>query len=174
MDWVTLTRQQVENDALPRVCMACGKPATCSLNETFSYSPDWVGWLYYAGYFPGVIAEHFFRKEMRVSCRYCHEHRNQWQILYWIAGIGWLLAGLLAAGIGYLVAIGIGSTSTDIGLGIGAGVGLLAWLIVVIYLYNTRVSFTATRITAADITFEGVADAFVKAVKDQQIQSSLR
>jgi len=107
MDWVTLTRQQVDNDALPRVCMACGKPATCSVNETFEYSPEWVEWLYFAGYFPGLIADNFFGKEMRVSCPFCHEHQNE-------------------------------------------------------------IGFTAKRITADDITFEGVADAFVKAVKDQK------
>jgi len=169
MDWVSLTKQQVENDALPRVCMACGEPATCCFNKSFSHTPDWVQWLYFAGFFPGMIAEHFFRKEMRVPCPFCQKHRHHWRLLYWTAGIGWLVAGALFAGIGLLVGAVLASTSGSapyIGLGVGAGLGIVLWLAVLIYLCNTRIN--STKVTADEITLRRVADAFAKAVRDQQ------
>jgi hypothetical protein len=55
MDWITLTRKEVEEDALPEVCMVCGSPADRRRNETFAWHPTWVSWLYWLGYLPGVI-----------------------------------------------------------------------------------------------------------------------
>jgi hypothetical protein len=169
MDWVTLTRQQVENDALPRVCMACGSPATCRVNESFSHTPDWVQWLYLAGFFPGLIADQFFTKEIRVSCPFCQKHRHHWQLLYWTAGIGWLFAGALFASIGLFVGAVFFSTSGSahyIGLGVGAALGIVLWLAVLIYLSSTRI--IATKVTAEEVTLQRVADAFAKAMKDQR------
>ena len=167
MDWVTLTRQQVEDDALPPVCMVCGQPATCHINQTFSYTPEWVGWLYLASIVPGLIAAHFLTQEMRVSCRFCSRHRNHWRSLYWLGGVGWLVVGLAFAGVGYLVgvAVGAGDPAPYIGLGVGAGVGLAVWLVALIYVGSTRIG--ATKVTSADITLQGVHDAFARAVKDE-------
>src|SRR5262249_57209826 len=93
--------RQVESAALPRVCMACGATAACAVNKTFSHTPEWVGWLYLAGIVPGLVAHHFFSKEMRVGCPFCRRHRNHWLALYWSAGAGWLAAAALA-GLGFL------------------------------------------------------------------------
>jgi hypothetical protein len=168
MDWVTLTRQQTENGALPQVCMACGNRATCWVNKSFSYTPDWIVWLYLAGIVPGIVAEHFFTKQMRVACPCCHAHRRHWLVLYWTAGVGWLLAGLLFAGAGYLLATALAAGSSIgayIGLGVGAGLGIVLWIGVLIYLCNTRI--TATKVTEQEITLQRVADTFARAVRDQ-------
>src|SRR5262249_38909040 len=167
-DWVTITKQQVENDTLPPVCMVCGQAATCRANQSFSHTPEWVEWLYLAGIIPGLIAAHFLTKEMRVSCPFCSRHRNHWRALYWLGGVGWLVCGLPLAGIGYLVGIAVGSggAAPYIGLGVGTGVRLVAWLVALIYVYNTRIG--ATKVTSAEITLQGVHDAFARAVKDQQ------
>jgi hypothetical protein len=167
MDWVTLTRRQVESDALPRVCMACGAPAACVVNKTFSHTPEWVGWLYLAGIIPGIIAEHFFTRQLRVGCPFCRRHRNHWLALYWTAGAGWLAVAALA-GLGFLAgaALAPGTLSAGwVGLGVGAGLGLLTWLVPVIYLASTRIG--ATKVTEDDITLQGVCDAFVKAARDR-------
>jgi hypothetical protein len=169
MDWVTLTRQQVESDALPRICMVCGQPATCCVNTSFAHTPEWVQWLYLAGIIPGMIAEHFCRREMRVACPFCARHRHHWVVLVWTASVGWLLAGLLLGGAGFLIGMGVDAESSSgqwIGLGIGASVGIVLWLIVVIYLASTRID--ATKVTTDDITLQRVADAFAKAARDGQ------
>lgn len=67
MDWITFSKQQVEDDALPPVCMACGAPASRRISKTFHWMPDWVGFLFLAGILPGVIADYFLGKEMRVQ-----------------------------------------------------------------------------------------------------------
>ena len=168
MDWVTITKQHVEADALPPVCMACGGPADCRISRTFSFSPEWVQYLYLVFILPGAIAEYLLKKEMRVACPLCNEHKNHWSKLVWIASIGWLFVPALA-GLGYLVGSMIDSSlqgPSIIGLALGGGLSLIAWLGVVIYLANTRIH--ATKITDDDITFQRVADGFVRAMRGQQ------
>jgi hypothetical protein len=169
MDWVTLSKNEVETDSLPRVCMACGAPATTAVNESFSHTPDWVGWLYLSGFIPGVIAEHYYTKHMRVACPFCDRHKGHWRVMYWVAGAGWLLAALPLACLGYLVGAALRPDSGPVGwvgAGVGAGVGIAAWVLALVWLHNTRID--ASKVTDGEITFQGVADAFVKAVKDKQ------
>ncbi len=78
------------------------------------------------------------------------------------------------AGIGFLIGPAMGSDSITaqlIGLGIGAAIGLIPWIGVVIYLATTRVK--VTNITADEITFQRVADAFVKAAQRPSEESDL-
>jgi zinc transporter ZupT len=105
---------------------------------------------------------------MRVACPFCPNHRNHWRKLVWVASIGWVLPFLLA-GLGYLIATLIDPASglaLTIGLGVGASLGLVTWLVVVIYLASTRI--TATKITDEEITFQRVADGFVRVIRDRQ------
>jgi len=165
MDWITFTKQQVDDDALPSVCMVCGVEATDRVNKTFSHSPEWVEHLYWVGGVPGVIAESFFTTKMRVACPLCPDHLNHWRKLVLVASTGWLVS-LPPAGIGYLVGTWFFSgsaTAPYVGLGTGAAIGLIPWLAVVIRLATTRVK--ATNITADEITFQRVADVFVRAAK---------
>ena len=79
MDWVTLTREEVEADALPAVCMECGGHAPHRVNRTFVKDPEWVesatlvGFL--AGILPGLIidglSQRYLRRRIRVSCPFC-------------------------------------------------------------------------------------------------------
>ena len=75
MDWITLTRQEVEDDALPPVCVHCGEPATARHNKTFDWHPPWVRWLFYLGYLPGAIASSILARQMRVSLPVCARHQ---------------------------------------------------------------------------------------------------
>lgn len=174
MDWVTLTKEQVERDGLPPVCMKCGAPASCRVNTTFTHTPEWVGWLYFAGILPGIIAEQFVSREMRVSCPFCHRHRNHWSVLNWTAGVGWLVGGLFFAGVGF----GIGSIFTEslkdapyIGLGVGAALGIAIWIGLLIFLAATRIS--SKSITSESITLHRVADGFTRAVRASQDSARL-
>jgi hypothetical protein len=165
-DWVTLTREQVESDALPDVCMVCGQPAHERTNKTFDYSPDWAAWLLMAGFIPGVIALMLTSKSMRVACPLCPQHRGHWSRLTWLAAAGWLLILLLGA-VGYFVSFAVsvphrdGSNVHIAGLVIGAVVGVVLWLVPVVYLATTRVS--VKRISDEAITLENVAPLFAKA-----------
>ncbi|MEQ1906057.1 MAG: hypothetical protein ABL888_17865 [Pirellulaceae bacterium] len=166
MDWARLTRDQVEKDSLPRLCMVCGDPATGRVNKTFVYIPQWVEYLYLAGIFPGVLAQHFFGKQMRVSCPVCDRHRSHWTILVWIASAGWLLAAPFA-----LIGLAIGAAfwptndSRTIGCIIAGGaVGLGIWLTVLIRVALTRVKVTKISSAEDEITLERVSEIFAKAV----------
>jgi hypothetical protein len=173
MDWVTVTRQQIEHDALPPVCMECGQPATCRVSETFSHTPEWVGWLYWAGFIPGLIAHHFLTQEMRVACPFCERHRNHWRRMYWLAGLGWLVGPLLGAGLGFGIGAAfwfLGEAGPFIALGVGAGLGLIVWLVLLIRIATSRID--ASKITVDEITFQGVHDTFAKAAMDQGFGSS--
>ena len=148
MDWITFTKQQVENDALPSVCMVCGEEATRRVNKTFSYTPEWVGFLYLLGFLPGLVAAQFTTQEMRVSCPLCTDHQNHWRKLTLVASMGWFVS-LPLASIGFLIGMAIRSDSITvqlIGLGIGAAVGLIPWLGVVIYLVTTRVKVLSLQV----------------------------
>lgn len=165
MDWVTLTRDQVDNDALPRVCMVCGQPATECVNKTFSHTPPWVEYLYFAGVFPGMIAEHFFAKEMRVSCPVCSRHRRHWSAFVLTAGLGWLLAVPFSL-IGYALGATIfpaGDARTIFGVVFaGAVLGLIIWITFVVRLALTRVKVANITSAGDAITFERVSDAFAR------------
>ncbi len=168
MDWITINRRLVEADALPPVCMACGGPASCRINRTFSFTPEWVQYLYFVFFLPGVIAEHLLKKEMRVACPLCDHHRNHWSKVVWTASIGWLCAPSIA-GLSYMVeSVNILPLyhASVIGPALGGCLSLIAWLGVVIYLASTRIH--ATKITDNDITFERVAEGFVTAMKMQE------
>jgi len=168
LDWVTLSRQQVERDALPRVCMACGAPATESVNTDFEHTPEWVTWWYLAGILPGIFVSHFYTKTIRVPCPFCFNHRNHWTIVGWVGGLGWLLGPVLCGGLGYLIAAlctSWTSLAAWIVLGAAGGMSLVIWLSILIYLCNTRIH--STNVTDDSITLQGVCDAFAKAARDQ-------
>ena len=169
MDWVTLSRRQVEEDTLPRVCIVCGDAATDRIHKTFTYTPNWVGFLYLCGIFPGAIAEKRFGKEMRVACPVCAKHTRHWKNVYIAAAAGWLPGALLAA-VGFLAGMlldpGNDSDGQIIGLVAGIGVGVLIWAGVFFYFESKLI--IVKKITNEDITFEKVSHAFARAACDSQ------
>ena len=172
MDWVKFTRDQVDNDALPRFCIVCGEPTTECVNKTFSHTPQWIEYLYFAGIFPGMIAEQFFGKEMRVSCPVCPKHRTHWSKLVWVASVGWLLGVPFAlVGLALGAAIFPVADPRTVGLVVaGAVTGLVIWIAFVTRLAVTRVK--VSKITGDEITFERVSDAFARAAAEEKMPSS--
>ena len=89
-------------------------------------------------------------------------------MLNWTAGIGWLVGGLLFAGLGFRVGSIFTASLKDapyIGIAVGAAIGILAWIGVLIYLATTRIDAT---MTADSITLNRVANGFSRAVREQQ------
>jgi hypothetical protein len=171
MDWVTFTREQVDANSLPSVCIVCGEHATDCVNKTFSHTPDWVQYLYFAGFFPGMIAEHFWTKEMRVSCPVCPKHRTHWSKLVWFASAGWLLALPLA-----LLGLALGAVMFPVAdprtvglVAAGAIIGLIIWITIVIRLAVTWVKVSRISNTGDEITFERVSDAFATAAVETKM-----
>lgn len=171
MDWATFTREQVDANSLPNVCIVCGERATECVNKTFSHTPDWVQPLYFAGFFPGMIAEHFCSKEMRVSCPVCPKHRTHWSKLVWVASAGWLLAlplALLGLALGAVI-FPVADPHTVEVVAAGAITGLTIWLTIVIRLAVTRVKVSKISITEDEITFERVSEAFATAAAETKL-----
>jgi hypothetical protein len=172
MDWVTLTRDDVENDRLPRLCVHCGRPATDVSNTTFEWCPDWVGLTYLLGIFPGVILQGILGKKMRVSLPVCEGHRGLKATIVLVAALGWLVIPGVLGGLGTGVAALIGSLVragwpewTDLAWGFfpGLGVGFLVWLVWLIRLASLQIQ--VVEITDEGIQLRGLAHDFVMAVK---------
>jgi hypothetical protein len=170
-DWVTLTREQAEDDDLPDVCIVCGAPTRERLSKNFEYTPDWAGILCLFGLFPGLIAIALTQKSMRMACPVCPSDRGHWSRLVWVSSTGWVFTVPLA-GIGYLIAELLGGRNEALLAGalVGAGIGLVLWLVPVIYLSSTRVS--AKSISDGRITLQRVSPAFAKAVTARRMRRS--
>jgi hypothetical protein len=177
MDWVTLTKQEVEADALPEICIVSGAQATARFNHTFRWVPEWVQYLYWLGGLPGVIATAVLKREMRVSCPVCSKERATWRSYEQLRRGGWLIGLLLAVSGALFAAIwssgntqGVNLGAVGIGTSVGLGSGLLVWWLSLLT-YSQGV-IRATKITEQEIHLVGVADAFVKAVQERRRQGS--
>jgi len=164
-DWVTLTKDQVENDSLPAICIVCGKPASQCANKTFSFSPDWF-------HLPGKtwadkFSSAFSEREIRVACPVCARHRSYWSRLVWVASTGWLSIVPLGL-VGYIVAWEAyprhGGPQAA-GAAIGASVALTLWIGSIIYLASNRIR--AESITNDEIRLTRVSPQFARAVREQ-------
>ena len=154
-DWVTLTRQQVENELLPDVCMVCGAPAFERVNKTFT---DYgLSMRFTDGGFarPG---------QMRIPCSVCPKHRRHWRRLLKTA-LGGLIASVLLTVITFMVLADAYWNDPDVFIGGTLTVGILAailWISAVVYVACTRVS--AESITDEHIKLQRVSPEFVAAV----------
>ncbi|NNJ24812.1 hypothetical protein [Alienimonas chondri] len=140
MDWITLTRTEIEADALPPVCMECGEDAPVRVNRTFGVTPFWLEPFsalaeLFIGLLPGLIvggaAVGLFRRETRISCPFCERHANHWARPYHRALLWSLLCGLAGAGLGWLGAGWFGAEGAAVVwaiLGTSFGAGSLAAL----------------------------------------------
>lgn len=176
MDWITLTKQEVDNNLLPPLCMACGQPATIWVNKTFTYVPDWVNYLYWAGVLPGVIAQQLLQKQMRVSCPFCNEHQNSFRYVSkgFQAGV-WPAAIISLVLVACFFILFYSEFKPDISavLLLVAGTTVLFGLTLVVLatifaLISKHKGIKATEITYDEIALLHVADAFVDTVKDRR------
>ncbi|QDT47687.1 Serine/threonine-protein kinase PknB [Symmachiella dynata] len=154
-DWVTLTRQQVETELLPDVCMVCGEPAFDRVNVTFTDCG--MSKPFYDNWFMSTA-------RMRIPCSVCPKHRSHWRRLLKTA-IGGLIAGVLFC---FIIAICLADAywnDPDVVIGGTLSVSILAavlWITAIVYVACTRVS--AESITDEHIKLQRVSPEFVAAV----------
>lgn len=175
MDWVTLSRADVESDGLPRLCAYCGRPSRGFTNKTFEWHPEWIQWMYFLGILPGAILHAMHAKKMRVSLPVCDGHANLGMKIGLVGGLGWLLLPALCGGVG----VGGGALAGWLlelhrhdfemamlipGVALGV-IGLIVWLVWIVRLASRQID--AKEITDDGIRLEGVAHEFVMAVKAQ-------
>ncbi|TWU11416.1 Serine/threonine-protein kinase PknB [Symmachiella macrocystis] len=154
-DWVSLTRQQVETELLPDVCMVCGVPAFERVNHTFT---DY-------GMCKRVGDYGFMRTtRMRIPCSVCPKHRRHWRRL-----LKWAISGLIGVSLLTVVTFMILADAywndPDVVVGGTITVGTLAvilWISAILYIACTRVS--AESITDQHIKLQRVSPEFVAAV----------
>ncbi len=154
-DWVTLTRQQVETELLPDVCMVCGVPAFERVNHTFTdygYSKSFTG-----HGFMGAV-------RMRIPCSVCPRHYHHWRRLIKTAISGFVIAALFCMGI-FMILLESYWNDPDVVIGGTLTVSILAavlWITAIVYIASTRVS--AESITDQHIKLQRVSPEFVAAV----------
>ena len=165
-DWVTLTKEQIEADDLPNVCIVCGRPTTERLNKNFSHQSEWaqvltlIGMLFFV--FPGLIISSLTERQQRIACPVCPRHRNHWSRFAWWASTGWLIpltlggfpaVGVWAAGLQNMVAIAI--------VLVGSVAGLILYLVPLIRMASRRVD--VEDVTETEVRLRRVSAAFAKA-----------
>jgi predicted Ser/Thr protein kinase len=178
-DWVVLSREQVEADELPDVCIVCGRPAVQRLNRNFSFQAEWAQILTLAGMMlfvvPGLIVDVFTRKQLRVACPVCPQHRNHWSRFTWWAALGWLIPVALGSA-GALLGLALQPPlERDLMLAtsaIGAGVGLIAYIAPMIWLSSHLVD--AQEITDTSIRLHRVSAAFARLAGGENAAHSRR
>jgi predicted Ser/Thr protein kinase len=178
-DWVVLSREQVEADELPDVCIVCGRATQERVNRNFSFQAEWAQVLTLLGMMlfvlPGLIVDAFTRKQLRVACPVCPQHRNHWSRFTWWASLGWLIP-ITLGGAGALLGLALkppggGDLVLTAGV-IGAIVGLIAYIVPMIWLATHQVD--AQEITDTSIRLHRVSAAFARLAGDQNAAHSGR
>jgi hypothetical protein len=174
---VTLHAEGLEGViGLPRVCMRCGAPATCSQVSTFRWHPQWISYILALTVCVGLILlpvalilAAVLNKSMRVEMPLCdrHSHPWRWQRIALYGGLI-VLVGLIAATVGaFLLA------KPNDALGI---IGTLLFLITLLYFPVWLVvaavvgqkSIHAAGITDNSIKLVSVSREFADAVMDEE------
>jgi hypothetical protein len=156
---VRLDFYDLDDDALPDVCMKCGAPPTVRPIKTFTWVPYWARMI------PFGVA---FMKRRRVPIPLCDRHKNHWTVRYVIAFGGLGLFGLVfIAGVAMLASDdGAGGPVAVLG-GLTmalAGFLFLAWIVAAIVLGATTIS--AFEITDDSIFLKNVSPEFKQAYRE--------
>jgi hypothetical protein len=181
VDWITLTPHEIDNDALTPVCAHCGGRATSRHNQDYEWHPEWVGWLYLAGFVPGLIAQAICHKKKRVALPVCPRHgpMTPWQIAG--ASVGWLLLPALLGGATLGACLLLRQRDPEASpsnallitvTSVSAGLGLLLWLAWLIRVRTGYRTITVRSIDADGVTLVGLAEPFVKAMKEQRLANA--
>jgi hypothetical protein len=177
MAHIRLHVQQADGN-LPMICLRCGEPATVVKTKKMAWYPRGLIFLVLLGV-PGIIIlailAAVLTKRARLQAPFCEQHQNHWLIrttVIWTTTIS-----LLALGIGAIVFVVYleAHRMADLFfpfLCIGGVVLLVGWLILIGVLQST--SIRPDEITSTHILLNGVAEEFVQAVEEAEIERRVR
>jgi len=162
MAQVQLYFDDLDDDALPDVCMKCGAPAVAHKLKTFAWHPPWVIVLMLFGLLPYVLVALVLTKRRKVNIPFCEAHENhwRWRLLFTLGSFA--VPVLLI--IGAIAAASSGANDLSGILLICGFIGLPVWLIAVAVVYATAIS--VANITDDHITLRNVGREFVLAYKE--------
>jgi hypothetical protein len=175
---VRLRRFEVEEDALPSVCMKCGARAVVRKGHTFAWSPQWVAILLVLSFLfalalilPALILALIFTSRLRVATPLCARHQN-----YWLWRGLLIYGGLIVLAVVALVEVALLIVLWDeargpIGLScLGTGLCAVLWLFpaAVVQQSGIRVG----EINDRGIVLYGVAEDFVEALEEERWQQA--
>ena len=172
-DWVTLTREQIERDQLPDLCIVCGAETHDRLSKEFGFQAQWaqiltvIGMIF--GFFPGLIVAAFTEQRQRIACPVCPAHKNHWSKFVWFASLGWLLcvpfglAGLLVARLSFHNVFGPSWYAVPCII-VGILVGLIVYGVMLARMAGRRPSIET--MSATEVRLRPVSAAFARAAED--------
>lgn len=155
---VCIGRAELKQFMLPGVCIRCGGPASVWTRTTFTWLPNWTGWLLLAGVLPYFFLAILIKKKVVLVVPFCCRHRWHWPVRNLLA-----LAGLAVLAIAFLIARQHVRMETLIAWFIAP---VLLWLVSAGVLQETAIR--ATRITDESMTLKGVGPEFVSAMEAQR------
>ncbi len=175
MDWITLTREEIEADALPPVCMECGTDGPVRVNRTFRHtSPLFVPLVdlgaLLVGLLPaalfGLSSHRIFTRHVRISCPFCERHAEHWD-RPWASALkvgaaAGLIVGLIAWAMAFYGGAGAGEREL-LAVGAAAVAGLLTGTLTA--LISGSQVIEATELTARGVTLQHVSPRFVEAMQ---------
>jgi hypothetical protein len=163
---VRLDFEDVDDDALPDLCMKCAAPATIRVRRTFAWTPSWVIVLIVCVTLPGIIVALVLTKRKRVTVPLCEQHKNHWSWRLWVGLIGFGVVLLpFAAG---FVSNSLGPSAGDVTpwLFLSAFFAFLVWLIFMLVLQAGVIR--PAEIGDYTITLQNVSRGFADAYRDER------
>ncbi|MCI0465315.1 MAG: hypothetical protein L0Z62_50985 [Gemmataceae bacterium] len=175
MATVLMTRYELAERGLPRVCMRCGTAATMERKKTFAWHPPWVFILLLAGLLPFAIVAIVLTKRMTVYAPLCEAHRNHWRWRAWFIWLG--LTVVVALGIAAMIVLsnepnprrGAGQLIGGL-LCAGSALGGVIWLIATVIVQ--QMAIRPKEILDDSILLANIAPAFEEALWDKRAQHS--
>ncbi len=171
-DWATLTREQIEADRLPDVCMVCGTETDNRVSKKFCYQPNWTEAMSKNGIFTGALSTVFGDHRIWIASPLCPTHRSVWTSTTIFASVGWLIV-VVAAGIGVGIGIFVDNDSPAgaITLGVIGGAIALTYYIVVLVRMVSRCP-TIETVTDDKFRLRRVSPIFARAAEEHKAASS--
>ena len=149
---------------MPKICMACGKPAVKHIEKNFSWYPPWLWVLILVGPLVFIIVGLIITERMFVDVPVCNRHRGYW---FKRLSLMWLPPILVGCSCLVVIALLANKPKYEPAIGfiiLGASMFCLIWLI-----GSLIVSFglvRPTEITRNDITLTNVSPEFLHALDD--------
>jgi hypothetical protein len=169
---VSLYANDITEDGVPPVCMACGQPAEVTAVKAFRWNPGWVYFLILVGLLPFLIVALVASRQRSVPTPFCNRHAG-----YWRSRARLVLGGLLGVALMGVAIVATAPTEAPTppwlkALWAGAGIATFVWLFSAAIVQAS--SIRAGEITANRIVLLGVNAEYAAAVRQRQADREAR